>query len=54
MEQVNHSVCKTEATGALPVGTSSVHSIQAEIALRSVGNGQKGRCKSGGWIDLSQ
>ena len=41
MEQVNHSVCKTDATGALPVGTSNFHSIQAEIALRSVGNGQK-------------
>jgi hypothetical protein len=23
MEQVNHSVCKTDATGALPVGTSN-------------------------------
>jgi hypothetical protein len=49
MEQVNHSVCKTNATGALPVGTSSFHSIQAEIALRSVGNGQKaGASPAGG------
>ena len=49
MEQVNHSVCKTDATGALPVGTSSFHSIQAEIALRSVGSGQKaGASPAGG------
>ena len=54
MEQVNHSVCKTEATGALPVGTSNFHSIQAEIALRSVGNGQKAGASPAGGSALSQ
>src|ERR1700722_20365562 len=54
MEQVNHSVCKTDATGALPVGTSNFHSIQAEIALRSVGNGQKAGASPAGGSALSQ
>jgi hypothetical protein len=49
----DHSVCKTDATGALPVGTSNFHSIQAEIALRSVGNGQKvGASPAGGSVFL--
>ena len=50
----NHSVCKTDATGALPVGTSNFHSIQAEIALRSVGNGQKVGASPAGGSALSQ
>src|ERR1700679_3482976 len=54
MEQVNHSVCKTDATGALPVDTSNFHSIQAEIALRSVGNGQKVGASPAGGSALSQ
>ena len=49
-------VCKTDTMGALPVGTSNFHSIQAELLRRAVGSRREFTAvrstKSGGWISF--